>query len=668
MKKPVTRIAIRTRLFLIGASFTLPIAVLVFFMVDRINADIHVSTLEKHGLQIQRPLEDALEHVLASAQLVRRAAAGDGEARVDLDSLLPKVDTALAAWKTADESFGAQLQFTDDGLGRRNRQHVRFSTVDQEWRELRATLLGLAGNTDAATVLAAHWHLVGDLRTAIAHSGDTSNLVVDPDLDSHYLMDATLLALPRAQERVGRVMAEAIALLVTAEASNHVVAPEGRRAMAIDAALLADADVAPIDNNLARSLNEDLNFYGPSETMGRLRPALETYDRAAKSLIRAMRGIADGSPLLPVAFVELGDRAHKAGFDLWRAAATELDVLLDQRLAFHRRARNWALSLSAFFFSLSTLVVLFIIRSIERPLTIGARALAGVSDTLDRGSAKMARGIAETSASVALASTAADQVSRHVQSVATSAEDLGQTVREIARNAAQAANVATTGVKTADETNAAMGRLGTSTAEIGNVVKVISRIAEQTNLLALNATIEAARAGEVGKGFAVVANEVKELAKETARATEDIGRRIETIQKDSRGAMDAIARITQIISDINSFQTGVAGAVEEQSTTVTEIGRNVVEAAVECTDIAARLSTFSTSLEAQTQMAAFVRASAQDLGRVADNIGQLAGRDAVAQVHHASVVNGHDAGGSPRAEIAELASDRARTTVSRLLD
>jgi uncharacterized protein YoxC len=530
--------------------------------------------------------------------------------------------------------------------------------------------VGLTARTDASTVLAAHWHLVGDLRMAIAHAGDTSHLSVDSDLDSHYLTDVALVALPQAQEHLGRVMAEATPLLVAAHAASQPVSAEGRRAMAIHAALLGDADVTPIDNGVASSLNEDPNFYGPSETIGRLRPALESYDRAARLLIRALRGIADGAPPLPGAFMEVGDRVHKAAFDLWRVAATELDVLLDQRLASHRTARNWALSLSSFFFALSTLVVFFIIRSIERPLTIGARALAGVSDTLDRGSARMARGIAETSASVALASTAADQVSRHVQSVATSAEDLGQTVREIARNAAQAANVATTGVRTADETNAAMGRLGTSTAEIGNVVKVISRIAEQTNLLALNATIEAARAGEVGKGFAVVANEVKELAKETARATEDIGRRIETIQKDSRGAMDAIARITQIISDINSFQTGVAGAVEEQSTTVTEIGRNVVEAAVECTDIAVRLATFSTSLEAQTQMAAFVRASAQDLGKVADNIGQLAGRDAVSHGHHIPVVNGHDSAPPIAAvgPIAEPASDPTRSTHNRLLD
>ncbi len=140
------------------------------------------------------------------------------------------------------------------------------------------------------------------------------------------------------------------------------------------------------------------------------------------------------------------------------------------------------------------------------------------------------------------------------------------------------------------ETNATVSSLGESSAEIGNVVKVITSIAEQTNLLALNATIEAARAGEAGKGFAVVANEVKELAQETARATEDIARRVEAIQSDTTGAVDAINRISAIIERINDFQTTISSAVEEQTATTAEMSRNATEASTGAVQIAKNIA------------------------------------------------------------------------------
>jgi len=152
-------------------------------------------------------------------------------------------------------------------------------------------------------------------------------------------------------------------------------------------------------------------------------------------------------------------------------------------------------------------------------------------------------------------------------------------IKEISRSAADAASVATEAVTLAETTNEAVSRLGQSSSQIGKVIKVITSIAQQTNLLALNATIEAARAGEAGKGFAVVANEVKELAKETAKATEDISQRIEAIQLDSSDAVDAIAQISKIIGRINELQVTIASAVEEQTVTTSDIGRNLSEAA-----------------------------------------------------------------------------------------
>jgi methyl-accepting chemotaxis protein len=250
-----------------------------------------------------------------------------------------------------------------------------------------------------------------------------------------------------------------------------------------------------------------------------------------------------------------------------------------------------------------------IIQSITRTSAI----VASASDELSNTSQQITANSEETSAQARVVSDAAVHVSQNLQTVATGAEEMGASIKEIAKNATEAAKVATSAVKVAENTTVTVTKLGDSSTEVGQVIKVITSIAQQTNLLALNATIEAARAGEAGKGFAVVANEVKELAKETAKATEDISRKIEAIQSDTKASVEAIAIISGVINEINGISNTIATAVEEQNATTNEMARNVSEAANGSGEITNNIAGVAQAAESTSRGATDTQKAAQQL-------------------------------------------------------
>jgi methyl-accepting chemotaxis protein len=266
------------------------------------------------------------------------------------------------------------------------------------------------------------------------------------------------------------------------------------------------------------------------------------------------------------------------------------------------------------------------LRTTISSLTTGAHNLGTSTQQLTGVTARIGESAREAAAQAGLVAAAAGDVSGSVQSVAAGSDEMGASIREIAQNANDAAQVASSAVGVAQSTNETVAKLGTSSAEIGDVVKVITAIAEQTNLLALNATIEAARAGEAGKGFAVVASEVKDLAQETAKATEDISRRVETIQADTSSAVNAIGEISQIIQRINDYQVTIASAVEEQTATTGEMSRSISEAAGGSSTIATNINGVARSAEQTSSTLVEADAAVSQLNGVAEELRMVAER------------------------------------------
>ena len=350
--------------------------------------------------------------------------------------------------------------------------------------------------------------------------------------------------------------------------------------------------------------------------------------KAGTAVGQDYRGKAVLSSWMPVTIHR--DDASDKGTVRW-ALISEIDEAEVMRPI--RRLRDFALTI----FGVTTAGVLVVSSAIARRLTResvrqaalvsgivdNTHALASSSEELTSVSQQMSAAAEETTAQANLVSAAAEEVSSNARTVSGSIEALVSSIHEIAKSAQEAASTARQAVDMSGNASTTMDALGRSSAEIGKVVNVITSIAEQTNLLALNATIEAARAGEAGRGFAVVANEVKELARETARATEDIGAKIEAMQADTRHAVTDIGRIRSVIESIDALQNRIAAAVEEQSVTTSEISRNIAEATTGSGEIAENIVQVAQAAQSTAEGASNTQISSQELARMAQGLQRL---------------------------------------------
>jgi methyl-accepting chemotaxis protein len=263
------------------------------------------------------------------------------------------------------------------------------------------------------------------------------------------------------------------------------------------------------------------------------------------------------------------------------------------------------------------------LREMVQSMRETAEQVAASSEELSATSQHITANSEETTAQAKVVSEAGGQVNTNLQTLASGAEEMNTTIGEIAKNATEAARVAGQAVESAESANQTVSKLGDSSVEIGKVIEVITSIAQQTNLLALNATIEAARAGEAGKGFAVVANEVKELAKQTAKATEEIKQKIGVIRENTGGAVEAIGGIKSVIDKISQISTTIATAVEEQSATTQEMARNVTEAARGAATISENIQGVAEAAQSTSTSVGEAQTATEQLAKVANQLRDL---------------------------------------------
>jgi methyl-accepting chemotaxis protein len=665
--KWLASIPVSRKLLLIGIILLLPIAWLLWLAVRDMNYINAQTGLEIEGMYYCKPLVHLIWQLETHELLASQVAGGKKDLESERAAAENRVAEAIKEMIAVDRRIGGLFQFNEASLAQRKRTGATATEVERLWEDLRRRRPGLSRDA----IITEHENIVARIGKMLTHLFETSALLTDFDVDSQYLAFTTVTHLPRFEHELGR------ALVVGVPALEEKTVPVTDRVELAEIYALANYFLDIGSTRVQASLNEDVNYYGLSASLqSRVPPALKQFESLAHAFLESVHKVVatDHAGVDPAAFQAAGRRLGDELLGFWDLLQEELIRLFEIRRAAVLQRNVLTLGLTLAALGIAFTLVGLVSRSMTRPLSDCARSLeslaagdlttrqaSGGRDEIGRmtislvkavdGMSRTVRSIAvdsaklsqssgelasasqqmssnaeETSTQAGVVSAAAEEVSKSVQSVSISTREMNASIREVAKQATDAARVATAGVKVAETTNTTVAKLGESSAEIGKVIKVITSIAEQTNLLALNATIEAARVGEAGKGFAVVANEVKELARETARATEDISRKIEAIQTDSRDVVRAISEIGAIINQINDIQGTIASAVEEQTLTTREIGRNLTEAADGAKEIARNIHGVADAAHNTSEGAHRTQTAARDLARMAADLAGLVAR------------------------------------------
>jgi methyl-accepting chemotaxis protein len=625
----VGRLRYAWKIVLVAVVLMLPLGFVAWGYIDIQRGQVAFSTAERHGLGYLKPLQELTAQTVAARNM---AVTGQDVAHASLDEAVANVDAT-------DQIYGE-----------------RFETTPA-WTAVRQALGQTRSARNPADALQAYDKATSLLLSLIVQVSDKSNLTLDPDLDTYYIMDALMFRLPILLDASGHAIDTAIVY------ANGT--PEQVDAARIDLAI-ASGTLTATTNAVEAGMTTGMSNTA-SATFTATRPKVEAMLDALEALLAQItRGVQTGD--LASLGADSADASMTAAADLARTLAPIEDHLIAVRVQRFEAKALWVITGTA----ITVLLVGYLLVGFYRSATLPLRRMVTALESLAEGDltgqvpvetrdevGKMASalnealarvrtsidelrdsaaGVADSSSEMTNVSQqlrsaahntttrsgavgdAAAEVRSNVDTVASGTEEMTAAIGEIASGATEAVTVAGQAVAAARSSNDAVSRLGQSSAEIGDVVKVITSIAEQINLLALNATIEAARAGDAGRGFAVVAHEVKELSLETARATGDITSRVQTIQTDAADAVQAIGHIGAVIGRINEIQTSIASAVEEQNATTAEMARNIAGLASGTADIVHGLTDVIDSAGNTEISAVTTERAADQLARTASDL------------------------------------------------
>lgn len=634
----LSKLGFARKFLVMGLVLVLPLGWVSWSFSSAQGAQVAFNAKERVGVAYIRPAMTLLGELVA----MRSAAVEALVAEMALPAVPASIAEAVAEVDAVDKKHGKALRTTT------------------AWTELRASI-DTVTKTDHGTpgqTFEAHSKLASGLQALIVTAGNESNLILDPELDSYYLMESVILRLPALIDNAGRTID---LLRVTRDTSATARDPRAVEALTLaQAAVTTNGDAIGTNIMTAEEHTKDGSLATDLASDGQKLAA------ARGDFAASVTGVQFGSVPLP----NVSSKAiREATLSMYATMLPTLDRLLQKRISKLQRTQYSVVAGAL----LATLAAAYLFLGLYASLTRSVRAMlegtqrmaagdftepvdvatrdelgdiaqgmnvaaermrdaitaiAGHSQALATAS-RQVTGVSEQIAGLAadtsdqarLVTAAAEEVAQQVgvvvnEQLAASMNDFAET----AQTAARVLDAANAAVDTVASTSEMVARLGESGAEIGDVMRLITSIAAQTHLLALNATIEAARAGEAGRGFAVVAHEVKELARETAEATESIGSRIAAIQTDTTGAISAAATIRGEIEGIREHQTLVAVAMEEQTANAGDIGRALSDAAARSGTIAHEVSGFAKTAERTTAGVSDLRASATSLAAMAGEL------------------------------------------------